>query len=523
MDSDQVASIEAEPAADFWFKVISPAGHSVLFRNDGTVHTVGQLKHHLEQRWLVPPHQQPLFCDGQWLDEDDCPLKHVIPGGGSIVEFCKREPVPLAVQPPPQSKEALCEAIGVLRAEVRKRRQLNVFVEWLRRDQFDDFDRELRSICFLESPPLQRIPIAVSESVEADGPLLQLEVKSTDAVGDVKMRVYGKLGFDFDYSMLLLNGWRVADERSVASLNLTAREKPVFQFRCLRAEKKRRVQPADTEESLRSELQAVRDELHGMPPPSPGRLQKWNEEVDALTSHAEKLKASEGQERFGLEVRSVTGLKSTVSVYPDCTVANLKAKIQDMQGVPPHKQRLIFAGSVLEDGRTLNDYNVRAGATMHLVLGLRGTALINYTDCQKVPEHADFFFGPFDVVLAHRPFEHDFALLMRRVGELRALVHSKADRQLVRNAMAQGYEKIAAGRRVEQRAANVRRIAKLPPLPAVEDGGLVRYWRKAMSDLHDELALTKRSTEQTAAELAAVEREMEELRLQLKRRQPNSQ
>ncbi|KAI6216176.1 hypothetical protein M3Y99_01834000 [Aphelenchoides fujianensis] len=61
MESVQAAS---NAAADFWFKVISPAGNSVLFRDNGTVHTVGQLKHHLEQRWLIPPHKQPLFCDG---------------------------------------------------------------------------------------------------------------------------------------------------------------------------------------------------------------------------------------------------------------------------------------------------------------------------------------------------------------------------------------------------------------------------------------------------------------------------
>ena len=71
-----------------------------------------------------------------------------------------------------------------------------------------------------------------------------------------------------------------------------------------------------------------------------------------------------------LFVKTMTGKTVSIEVEADESIEDVKAKIQEKEGIPPEQQRLIFGGQQVDDSKTLGDYGVGDDDTFHLVLRL---------------------------------------------------------------------------------------------------------------------------------------------------------
>jgi hypothetical protein len=73
-------------------------------------------------------------------------------------------------------------------------------------------------------------------------------------------------------------------------------------------------------------------------------------------------------------IKTLTGRKQALNFEPENQVLAVKQALQEKEGIQVDQIKLIHSGKQLADDKTLESYNITAGATIHMVLQLRGGA-----------------------------------------------------------------------------------------------------------------------------------------------------
>ncbi|QSZ33952.1 hypothetical protein DSL72_005532 [Monilinia vaccinii-corymbosi] len=95
-------------------------------------------------------------------------------------------------------------------------------------------------------------------------------------------------------------------------------------------------------------------------------------EIDSKLSGASRVR---DQDNTPKKVRTLTGKEIELDVEADNKIERVKEKVEEKEGIPPVQQRLIYGGKQMADDKLVRDYDLEPGATLHLVLALRGGSL----------------------------------------------------------------------------------------------------------------------------------------------------
>ena len=71
-------------------------------------------------------------------------------------------------------------------------------------------------------------------------------------------------------------------------------------------------------------------------------------------------------------VKTLTGKTMTFEVQETETIADIKRKIQDRDGIEIERQSLVCLGKPLKDEQTIQFYDIHKEATLHLFIRLPG-------------------------------------------------------------------------------------------------------------------------------------------------------
>ena len=73
-----------------------------------------------------------------------------------------------------------------------------------------------------------------------------------------------------------------------------------------------------------------------------------------------------------IKIKTLTGRLTALTFEDTATLKDVKASLQEKEGIQVEQIRLIFQGKQPTDDKTLVEVGIKPGDTLHMVLQLRG-------------------------------------------------------------------------------------------------------------------------------------------------------
>lgn len=209
------------------------------------------------------------------------------------------------------------------------------------------------------------------------GKIIILEVEPAIFIEEVKVKIQDKEGIPPEHQHLIVAGKELENGRTLRDYNFRDKSTlTLVSIRCMQifvemmteVEKTitLQVEPTTSIEKAKSKIQ----DKEGIPPEQQ-RLFYGGKELEHCHTlkdyNIESLSTLHLGVTRTIYVMAPTGKKTTLDVLPSDSIEKVKKKIYDNEKIPPDEQHLTFDGKEMENGRTLNDYNIEKESTIHLI------------------------------------------------------------------------------------------------------------------------------------------------------------